>query len=54
MFQQRNRKPDKRAENVLDLVHCDQAGPIEPMTKEGYRYVLLFVDDYSIVDQKQD
>ena len=47
MFQQRSRKPDKRAENVLDLVHCDLAGPIDPMTKEGYRYVLLFVDDYS-------
>ena len=47
MFQQRSRKPDKGAENVLDLVHCDLAGPIEPMTKEGYRYVLLFVDDYS-------
>ena len=47
IFQQRSRKPDKRAENVLDLVHCDLAGPIEPMTKEGYRYVLLFVDDYS-------
>ena len=45
MFQQRSRKPDKRAENGLDLVHCDLAGPIEPMTKEGYIYVLLFVDD---------
>ena len=47
MFQQRSRKPDKRAENVIDLVHCDLAGHIEPMAKEGYRYVILFVDDYS-------
>ena len=47
MVQPRSRKPDKRAENVLDLVHCDLAGPIEPITKEGYRYVLLFVDDFS-------
>ena len=44
MAQFRNRKPDARATSALELVHCDLAGP-----KDGFRYALSFVDDYSSV-----
>ena len=47
MSEYRNRTPDDKAKNVLDLVHCDLAGPIEPETKEGFKYSAVFVDDYS-------
>ena len=43
----RNREADRRAVNVLDLVHCDLAGPIDPVAKDGFRYAISFVDDYS-------
>ena len=45
--QSRNRKPDVRAKSALELVHTDLAGPIDPESKEGYRYVVSFTDDYS-------
>ena len=47
MFQTRNREPDKRAKSILDLVHSDVAGPIDPVSRDGYKYTLLFIDDYS-------
>ena len=47
MTQQRSRKADRRANAILELVHCDLAGPIDPIAREGYRYALAFVDDYS-------
>ena len=43
----RNRKPDQRATDSLDLVHCDLAGPIDPVARDGFRYALSFVDDYT-------
>ncbi|OMO62984.1 Integrase, catalytic core [Corchorus capsularis] len=33
--------------NVLDLIHCDIWGPSPTTTVSGYRYYILFVDDYS-------
>jgi hypothetical protein len=47
MTQYRNREPDKRADSILQLVHCDLAGPIDPVAKDGFKYALGFVDDYS-------
>lgn len=47
MTQYRNRTPDKRATRNLDLVHCDLAGPIDPVAKGGFRYAISFVDYYS-------
>ena len=46
MVQHRSRKPDKRATVPLQLVHCDLAGLIDPIAKEGFKYALAFVDDY--------
>lgn len=31
----------------LALVHTDLAGPIEPVSTEGFRYAITFTDDYS-------
>ena len=42
MVQPRTRKLEKPAENVLDLVHCDAAGPSEPITKEG-KYMFCYL-----------
>lgn len=38
---------DKRALCVLDLVHCDLWGPTPVVSRDGFRYYALFVDDYS-------
>lgn len=35
------------ATKVLQLVHADICGPIEPTSHSGKRYVLCFIDDYS-------
>ena len=47
MTEYRNRAPDKRAERSLELVHCDIGGPITPTAREGFKYAINFVDDYS-------
>ena len=47
MKQFRNREPDRRATSNLELVHCDLAGPIDPIAREGFKYAISFVDDYS-------
>ena len=31
----------------LELVHTDLAGPIGPTSREGFRYAIIFTDDYS-------
>ena len=31
----------------LQLLHCDLGGPVDPAAKDGSRYALVFVDDYS-------
>ena len=46
-FQYRNREADKRATSRLELVHCDLSGPIDPIAREGFRYSISFVDDYT-------
>ena len=34
---------------VLKLVHTDVCGPIEVQSYKGDKYIMLFVDDYSIM-----
>ena len=43
----RNRTPDERAKACMELVHTDLVGPINPVAREGFRYAISFVDDYS-------
>ena len=47
MTQKISRKTPVRSNKPLQLVFCDIAGPIDPMSKEGYKYSITFVDDYS-------
>jgi len=43
----RNNQPDERATVPLEFIHTDLAGPIDPIAKDGLRYVINFVDDYT-------
>ena len=43
----RNKTLDCKATKILALVHIDLADPIEPLAKNGYRYLLNFIDFYS-------
>lgn len=45
--QNRSRERDEKAKVALELVHTDLAGPIEPIAKDGFKYILAFTDDYS-------
>ena len=47
MTECRNRSPDERAVDPLELVHYDLAGPVDPIAKGDYRYALNFIHDYS-------
>lgn len=40
--QSRSGDPDEKAKGVLELVHVDLAGPIEPAAKDGFRYIFSF------------
>ena len=46
-FVTRNREADERATAPFQLVHSDLAGPIEQTAREGFRYAMNFVDDFS-------
>ena len=43
----RNREPDERAKECMELVHTDLVGPITPVARDGFRYAIAFVDDFS-------
>ena len=45
--QTRNREPDKKATEPLQLVHTDLAGPMRTPSLEGHKYAQSFTDDYS-------
>lgn len=47
MCQFRNRSPDEKPLAFVDFVHCDLAGLVEPVGRDGFKYALSFVDDYS-------
>ncbi|KAK1433672.1 hypothetical protein QVD17_10587 [Tagetes erecta] len=41
------RKSNWRASSILELIHSDICGPINPMSNGRKRYVLSFIDDFS-------
>jgi len=43
----RSRGPDAGATRPLEMVHTDLAGPIDPVSKEGFKYSIAFIDDFS-------
>ena len=43
----RNRAPDTRATQPLELVHTDLAGPMNITARENFKYSITFTDDYS-------
>lgn len=45
--QTRNREPDRKATEPLQLVHTDLAGPMRTPSIEGHKYAMSFTDDYS-------
>ena len=47
MTQYRNRAADERASAPLELIHSDLAGPISPVARDGFKYAMSFIDDYS-------
>ena len=38
---------DKRAKELLSLVHTDVCGPMSTCAKGGYYYFIIFIDDLS-------
>ena len=42
-----NKCSDNRATAPFELVFTDLAGPIEPIAKGGFRYVMIFTDSYT-------
>ena len=47
MVQYHSKVPDEKATSPLDFVHCDIAGPMDPVARDGFRYAINFVDDFS-------
>ena len=43
----RNRAPDQRATQPLEVVHTDLTGPVNVTAKDNFRYAITFTDDYS-------
>ena len=43
----RNKTLHCKATKILALVYSDLVGPIQPLAKYGYKYVLNLIDDYS-------
>ena len=47
MSNDRNETLDCKATKIRALVHNDLLGPIQPLAKNGYKYVINFIDNYS-------
>ena len=47
LSQSRKRQPDTWVTSILQLVHTDQAGPIEPADLKRNKYTISFTDDFS-------
>ena len=47
MTQSRNHDPETKTDKQFDRVYIDLAGPVDPIAKDGFRYALVCVDDFS-------
>ena len=47
MTNETNKTPRKKTSEPLDLVHMDLAGPVDPTGYDGFRYVLVCVNDFT-------
>jgi len=47
MTQGRSRTPRCRSTIPMALVHPDLAGPVDPVSADGFRYSIVFTDDFS-------
>lgn len=45
--QQISRKPSTRATQPLEFVCSDVCGPIQPESRDGFRYVISFIDNFT-------
>ena len=43
----KNKNAFIKANNHLKVIYSDRAGPIDPIGKDGFKYILNFVEDYS-------
>ena len=43
MSNDRKKTLDSKATKILTLVHSDLAGPILPLAKDGYKYIILLM-----------
>jgi len=43
------RKPQSRATKPFELLYSDLCGPISPLSKSGFRYFIVYIDDYTRV-----
>ena len=43
----RNKRPNRRATSVFELVYIDLTGTIEPVDINGHRYAITITDDFS-------
>ena len=41
------KKKGERASSLLELIHSDVCGPMSKSARDGYRYFITFIDDYS-------
>ena len=37
----------RRAQDLLELVHSNICGPMSTQARDGYKYFITFIDDYS-------
>lgn len=42
-----NSNVDYRSREPLELVHSDICKPIDPISRDGFRYVVSFLDDFT-------
>ena len=43
----RTRRSNSKSKRILELIHADLMGPINPLSRSGKEYAMVVVDDYS-------